>query len=434
MNISRAKCTFVLMFFLATPVFGQLSTKLESEMAYSESQRALSKNDVILKLEWQQKLNNQVDFTVIPKARLSYDDALGNDTQSNTQRPSNYSSVNGPAYEDKNHRVELSEAYADIWMDEISLRLGKQQVVWGQSDGLKVLDVINPQSYREFNLAEFEVSRIPTWMANLQFPLGTDTTLQVLLIPDLTFNELADPDSNFTITSPELAPQPVSGVPVIMNQTKRPSNKVETGLRVSSFIHGWDVSANYFKYYQDTPVVYRNQLGSSVEVTPIYEESQLLGVSANTVVGNWVLKLESGYIDDQYFLRNDLTNSGVLASDEVAGVFAFDYHGMSERMISYQLFISHIIDYDAGLIRNENSIRHTLLFKQNLMHQTLELKWFALFNQDYEDGQSRFKVSYKVNDHWSIWSGVDYFYGDRQGPFGQFKDASRMTLGWQWAY
>jgi len=60
-----------------------------------------------------------------------------------------------------------------------ALRLGKQQIVWGETDGLKLLDVMNPQNFREFILDEFEDSRLPLWSVKYTVPefLRTNNTV-----------------------------------------------------------------------------------------------------------------------------------------------------------------------------------------------------------------------------------------------------------------
>ncbi len=46
--------------------------------------------------------------------------------------------------------------------DELAIRLGRQQVVWGRTDLFRVLDIVNPMDFSRENLyAEFEDSRIP---------------------------------------------------------------------------------------------------------------------------------------------------------------------------------------------------------------------------------------------------------------------------------
>ena len=65
--------------------------------------------------------------------------------------------------------VELREFFLEGVFDRAQWRIGKQQVVWGQADGLKVLDVVNPQSFRAFILEDFEDSRLPLWTARRVF-------------------------------------------------------------------------------------------------------------------------------------------------------------------------------------------------------------------------------------------------------------------------
>jgi hypothetical protein len=62
----------------------------------------------------------------------------------------------------------LREFYFDVPAGDWFFRLGKQQVVWGTADGIKLLDVINPTDYRFFFQEPFEESRIPVWMANVE--------------------------------------------------------------------------------------------------------------------------------------------------------------------------------------------------------------------------------------------------------------------------
>jgi hypothetical protein len=43
-----------------------------------------------------------------------------------------------------NWMLACKEIYADFDSEYVWLRIGKQQVAWGQSDGLRLLDIINP--------------------------------------------------------------------------------------------------------------------------------------------------------------------------------------------------------------------------------------------------------------------------------------------------
>ena len=65
-------------------------------------------------------------------------------------------------------RDALREAYVDGAVDDWSIRAGKQQVVWGTADGMKLLDMINPSDYSEMAQNQMEDSRIPVWMVNAE--------------------------------------------------------------------------------------------------------------------------------------------------------------------------------------------------------------------------------------------------------------------------
>ena len=65
-------------------------------------------------------------------------------------------------------RDALREAYVDAEVNDFSIRAGKQQVVWGTADGMKLLDAINPTDYSEMAQNQMEDSRIPVWMVNAE--------------------------------------------------------------------------------------------------------------------------------------------------------------------------------------------------------------------------------------------------------------------------
>jgi len=64
------------------------------------------------------------------------------------------------------YRFEVWELYTDIKIENLWLRLGKQQIVWGEMIASRILDIINPldMSWNMlFEPEEFENIRIPNW-------------------------------------------------------------------------------------------------------------------------------------------------------------------------------------------------------------------------------------------------------------------------------
>lgn len=75
----------------------------------------------------------------------------------------------------------LRELYVDTSLMDWDLRVGKQQVVWGTADGIKLLDIINPTDFRELNQNAFEDSRIPVWMINAERYFDNGGNLQLIV-------------------------------------------------------------------------------------------------------------------------------------------------------------------------------------------------------------------------------------------------------------
>ena len=78
-------------------------------------------------------------------------------------------------------RDALREAYVDTEVGGYSIRFGKQQVVWGTADGMKLLDAINPTDYSEMAQNQMEDSRIPVWMINAETTLPTGGDMQMIV-------------------------------------------------------------------------------------------------------------------------------------------------------------------------------------------------------------------------------------------------------------
>ena len=83
--------------------------------------------------------------------------------------------------EEYTQRDPLREAYIDTTYEDWSIRLGKQQVVWGTADGMKLLDMINPTDYTEMAQNQMEDSRIPVWMINAEKPLENGGNFQFVV-------------------------------------------------------------------------------------------------------------------------------------------------------------------------------------------------------------------------------------------------------------
>ena len=409
-----------------------VSGTLEVEGAIGTNDGDFQKFDVQLQPEFEITLSENVDLTIIPRLRLELIDELepGHPDQDEL------SEISRRLYLGDNVQFEMRELYVETTIGDTYLTIGKQQVVWGKADGLKVLDVVNPQDFREFVLDDFDDSRIPLWMFNAEIPIK-EATLQLLWIPDLTYHKI--PESGATYEFVSNVPQAPPGVTVIRNSTDRPNNVIadsDVGLRLSGLWKGWDLSFNYFYHYDDVPVLYRTlSAGPTSTVNPGYERTHLVGGTFSNAFGNLTLRGEVGFSFDQFYSTTDVTDvDGVHQTDEFAYVIGLDWFGFSDTLLSFQFFQNLLTDDAEGLLRDQTENTLSFLVQRDFLNDTIVVSNIWVHNLNDDDGFVRPKVEYAMRDNLDLWSGFDIFYGTRRGLFGQFDRNDRFVAGMEWGF
>jgi hypothetical protein len=336
--------------------------------------------------------------------------------------------------------LELRELFVEGRVGRAWLRLGKQQVVWGQADGLKVLDVVDPQSFREFILPDFEDSRIPLWTANAELPVGP-ATLQLLWIPDPSTHDVPEPDALFAFTAPRfLGPEPPPGLGVDLRSPDRPGGALrasDAGGRLSGRWHGWDLSANYLWHYDDVPVPRRSlDLAGPVPrvtATPVYRRAHVAGATASNAFGNFTVRGEIAYTIPRHIPTSRLADAdGIVRTEELAAVLGLDWYGFADTLLSLQLFPSWLVRAEPGLLRDRLDTNLTFLARRSFRNERLVLEAIWIQNANQGDGLLRPKVRYALREDLDAWVGFDWFYGDRDGVFGEFDARDRFVVGFEW--
>ncbi|WP_282608629.1 DUF1302 family protein [Pelagibius sp. Alg239-R121] len=407
----------------------EFSALLETRFGWETERDELQFGEAVFTPEVNMRLGESVKLNGIFRFRGDTEDRL------EPGRPSedNRDAISERAFVGDDVDIELRELYLDIDLEDAFVRLGKQQVVWGEADGLKVLDVINPQSFREFILPEFEDSRIPLWTVNAEIPVGEDSLVQLLWIPDQTYNDIPDSDAAFAFSSPRLVPRLPAGVTVLSTEFDRPNSFVEdsdAGARFTTFLDGWELSANYFFHYSDTPVTRRRLLPGGVAVTQDYERTHLLGGSFNNAFDDWVVRGEVGYSTDRFFITEDAGDSdGVVKSGEVSYVLGLDYQGITDTFLSAQLFQSFIADHEDGIVQDQVETSATFLVERTFENETIKLSLLVIQSLNEGDGVVQAELDYQLYSDVNLTLGADIFYGDEDGLFGQFRNRDRITFG-----
>ena len=416
---------------------GDVSGILKSQTSFNTAESELQQQEWQLDIEYDTGLWGG-DLKAIGRIRLDTVDDLNQSSTADT-----FSAVAKPFATKDWGSVELRELYWETFVDNSFWRIGKQQVVWGEADGLKLLDVINPQNFREFVLDDFDDSRIPLWMFNAEFTVTENGVLQVLWIPDTSVHNLAPSGSPYAFSRSSIVPKTASDIAIQLRPAQAPRSPIkdsDIGLRYTDFVNGWDVSLNYLYHYVDEPIVsasaHTNSETPHILMTQNYERSHLLGGTASSAIGDWTIRAEIAFETNRYH-RTKQSLPGVVQANQWSSVIGLDYQGWSDQFISVQWFQARINATQTDLIEliehsQEDSV--TFLWESNFINDTLKAKWLQIHSIDHGDGVFRPKVSYNLQSNLDFYLSADVFYGNKDTRFGQFDQGDRVSVGFEWGF
>ena len=405
-----------------------MSAILKQQTVYGTHSSNINQNEWQLDLEYSTAIDAGIlsgDIMAIARGRFDFQQAL-EDESGNTLR--------------------IRELYWQTYSDNSFWRIGKQQVVWGEADGLKLLDVINPQDFREFILDDFDDSRIPLWMMNAQINTSDSGILQLLVIPDTSTHKLAEAGSTYQLTSPVLVPSIDSegltdiGINEVSVSEETNADGGDIGSRYSDFINlynsSWDVTLNYLYHYVDIPVIRTTIDNDTLLIDYQFERSHLIGGSASTVISDFILRSEIAYETDRYQRGeesiNNVSNPIVIKSNTLSSIIGIDYQGISDHFISMQWYRQTLLLSKEKLqqaVADRDEDRLTLLWETKFLNETMTTRWQHIHGVNHNDGILRPKVIYNWQSNIDVYLGADYFYGKPEDFFGQFNKTDRIVTG-----
>ncbi len=320
--------------------------------------------------------------------------------------------------------LEFDELYlAGSLSSSLDLKIGRQVVVWGKADNLRVTDILNPLDNRLPGMVDIKYKRLPVTMTKLDYYTGP-WNLSGIVINEIRFDKTPVYNSDFY---PGDAPMPPE---------KKPTNfafdSQQYGLAVNGIFSGWDLSL-YQAWVYDNRAHVTMDAGKPVRM---HNRVSMTGLTANIAFGNWLFKgeaawwqdLEYGALPEQDFDRVDL----------MAGI---EYTGFSETMLSLEFVNRHIMDFDDRLALSpdfsQQDLQQTaLMFSRDFVNDTIQLKILcAIFGAHGEDGAfERFQLEYDLNDHVTLTGGVIFYQSSDQGAFSDIEDNDRLFFEYSYAF
>ncbi len=270
------------------------------------------------------------------------------------------------AYESE---AELGEAWISGSLHpSVDIKLGRQIVVWGRSDSLRVTDVINPLDNREPGMVDIEDLRLPVAMAKIDAYVG-EWGLSLMAIPEIRLNKSP-------VYGSEFYPAPV---PMPDTTPASGGENTEYAAALKGEFSGWDIS------------LYR---ASFLDDTAPHERRQMSGVAANWISGNWLLKGEAARIDN----RDDI-------------LLGAEYSGLRDTTLAVEA-----VERDGG--QRQLALRYSGEFLHARLKPTVLI---GLFDFGIDNGGfARLAADYELADGLGLSGGVmSYWDGNGTTRWGE---------------
>lgn len=366
-------------------------------------------------------------------------------------------------------RGELREFYLDYELDRVKFRVGKQQVVWGETDFFRAMDVVHGFDYRwrSFLEPENEELRKPLILLNttIQVP-EFDGALQVLVRPGLDAHNAIGNSVDFY--GGRWAPQPYRGTDFFSlldtdyDHPEGDNEKVTGGLRWSGMVGDVNYSLAWLKSYQGDPVV--NSRFNPYKKAPkgvlgdvFYPEITVWGATASTYVAaaDAVFSTEVVYTENMAFNQGSEPLFGGAVPPGFAGLKRKDTLTTMLRMdktvdlsrfigtsrpsfLSMQLFNTRVLGFskEDDLVelasfaakKKRDTTLFTTVLQMNYRNDTINPSLAAGIDVNNKGGFLIPAVEFAIGDNWRLRAEADLFFSAGRSNDSAADDSSDTRL------
>jgi Protein of unknown function (DUF1302) len=303
----------------------------------------------------------------------------------------------------------LNELFVQRSGAQNSFSFGRQTIVWGETIGMSVLDVINTTEYRDLTIIDIEDARLNQWLAVWDhFSDSGNWSSFINLYPEF------DP---VPVTGSPLFPQPlqVKGQTLRLGSYDRDKELFEVGTRWNRTLTGGDIAIMAARLYENTLRYTLPEDGSNHAQIHI-NDFALLGFTANRAIDRLLLTFDLAYshglLTDT--LRQVPDGAGGTAwlpgydrQDRVSVAAGFEYGISATRQISLGIQAQRFIDLPEDSAtrqwRQRDAEGNALLrYSHSLRNEELMLSATAQVALDGDEILLNLAADYRLSDAWEV--------------------------------
>lgn len=309
--------------------------------------------------------------------------------------------------------IELNELNIGLEiLPNLDFKIGRQVVVWGKSDSIRITDILNPLDNRKPGLVDIKNLRLGRTMSKLDYYVD-NLNYSIIALHENRFSKNPKSGSDFKSS-------------IDLNEIQPNDSFENTGIAISltGAFEGYDIGVYFANTYIDKPYL----ITGDSDVLKYDNKSKMIGAAYNKVAGSFLLKAEAAHFDNIHY--NNVTDTKA-RTDVLLGL---EYNGIVDGSIGYEVALRKIHDYDNAINVQSNAYKsgeeyqQAIRFSQSYLNQTLNLTGvLSVFGNHAQDGGSaRVELDYALDDDLTISLGViDYLAGDNPA-INVFKDNDRF--------
>ncbi len=348
--------------------------------------------------------------------------------------------------DDQKKENEIRELYVDVRQGPLFVRLGKQQIVWGESDGLRLADIVNPLDFRwHYFLEDWQDIRQGLPAVRAIYGVTPKTDLELVWVP-VSFKPAKFGGVG---TYWEFPGAGVGGLPE-KNYPESVRNGSVGGKIKTTLGSAFDVSLYDYYHRNEMPTAELSSTG--LEFAHPYVNS--IGGTFNTYADavKTVFRGEAVYNMDEPL--NDFTKSNLLTKkDTLAFMLGVDRPtylpiNSESSFVSFQVFYKKVFGADPATIMFGDSQDPGKTSDQTMItgfistpytylipNATLTPSLFVFYDV-IGAGWARPMVNLKYGDNLSVSVAYNHFWGhaDGRGFFDPFSDRSEAYLDIKYSF
>jgi hypothetical protein len=320
--------------------------------------------------------------------------------------------------------IQFREAYLEYTGEKLGFKAGRQIIIWGKADGLRITDVISPMDLTEFLAQDYDDIRMPVnGIALSKFSNKWD--LDLVCVPIFESYILPGENNPWGTDFAELG--------LVEDEANTPEfnlSNMEYGGKLSFYLSGIDFDISALNTWNKAPVYcyYINDSTDAMHIRPEHHRLGFIGIGFSKSLSAFIIRGESAfYFDKKFTPKPENYEVGLLESNSINYLLGVDWYPGNEWTITGQFSDEYILDYSNENARDEHTYISTLGISKKILHSTFTLSTFGYIGLNKGDFFNRTSADYSLSDNIHVMIGYDWFHGD-SGVFGRYNKNSQVWV------